>query len=178
MTRAKTVRKSARKPGRSTSRNSSDDETTAAAQPEASRPGRRGVAVAPANATAPVEHAAAFAARHTAAFKVADPAEDFSADAEVDMDPDTDMDADADELAELDATPAPPILIQIEPTVAGGFIHGRFDLQLRGRVASSATITEVELETDGVVVARTVFGQPERAPSITLPDGTTGRQRS
>ena len=30
------------------------------------------------------------------------------------------------------------ILIQIDPAVAGGFIHGRFDVQIHGRVVSSA----------------------------------------
>ncbi len=71
----------------------------------------------------------------------------------------------------------PPILIQIDPAVSGGFINGRFDVQLRGRVASSAAIEAIELETDGIVVARAVFGQPQRAPAMTMPDGTPFRQR-
>ena len=69
-------------------------------------------------------------------------------------------------------------MIQIDPAVSGGFIHGRFDVQIRGRVASPAAVEEVELETGGVVVARAVFGQPQRAPAVTMPDGTPGRQRA
>ena len=58
------------------------------------------------------------------------------------------------------AEPAPPILIQLDPDIGAGFIHGRFDVQLRGRVASPAAIEELEVESGGVVVARAVFGQP------------------
>ena len=75
-------------------------------------------------------------------------------------------------------TPAPPILIHIDPAIAGGFIHGRFDVQIFGRVASPAAIEEVELETDGVVAARAVFGQPHRAPTATMADGTAVRHRA
>ncbi len=76
------------------------------------------------------------------------------------------------------AEPAPPILIQLDPDIGAGFIHGRFDVQLRGRVASPAAIEELEVETGGVVVARAVFGQPTRAPVVVMPDGTPGRQRA
>jgi ADP-heptose:LPS heptosyltransferase/GT2 family glycosyltransferase len=90
----------------------------------------------------------------------------------------SDSAADAAEEPAPDAAPAPPILIQIDPDVSGGFIHGRFDVQIRGSVASPAAVEDVELETDGVVVARAVFGQPHRAPAVTMPDGTPGRQRT
>ena len=76
------------------------------------------------------------------------------------------------------AEPAPPILIQLDPDIGAGFIHGRFDVQLRGRVASPAAIEELEVESGGVVVARAVFGQPTRAPVVVMPDGTPGRQRA
>ncbi len=62
------------------------------------------------------------------------------------------------------AEPAPPILIQLDPDIGAGFIHGRFDVQLRGRVASPAAIEELEVESGGVVVARAVFGQPNSRP--------------
>ncbi|MGA3399264.1 MAG: glycosyltransferase family 9 protein [Acetobacteraceae bacterium] len=86
--------------------------------------------------------------------------------------------SDAVAAAPPDDAPAPQIVIQVDPAVSGGFIHGRFDVQIRGRVASSAAVEELDLETDGVVVARAVFGQPDRAPSVLMPDGTPGRQRA
>ncbi|HVC62507.1 MAG TPA: glycosyltransferase family 9 protein [Acetobacteraceae bacterium] len=101
-------------------------------------------------------------------------AESFAAASRADDAEDSDAEA---ELAP-DAAAAPQILIQIDPEVSGGFIHGRFDVQIRGRVTSPAVIEDVELETDGVVVARTVFGQPHRAPVATMPDGTPGRHRA
>ena len=86
----------------------------------------------------------------------------------------------ADPVAEpaQDAAPVPPILIQIDPAVSGGFIYGRFDVQIRGRVASPAAVEEIELESGGVVLARAMFGEPHRAPPVRTPDGTTGRQRA
>jgi ADP-heptose:LPS heptosyltransferase/GT2 family glycosyltransferase len=75
-----------------------------------------------------------------------------------------------------DAAPAPPVLIHIDPAVSGGPIHDRFDAQIRGRVASPAVIEEVELETDGTVVARAVFGQPPRTEAMA--DGTPVRHRA
>jgi ADP-heptose:LPS heptosyltransferase/GT2 family glycosyltransferase len=90
---------------------------------------------------------------------------------------DADLTDDADAMVEPDDAPAPPILIQIDPDVGAGFIHGRFDVQITGRVASPLVVEEVELETEGVVVARAVFGQPHRAPVVPMPDGTPGRHR-
>jgi len=118
----------------------------------------------PGATAAPTENAASFAATRGPDDEAgdADHAEDSVAAAEL----------------APDAAPAPLILIQIDPVVSGGFIHGRFDVQIRGRVASPAAIEEVELETGGVVVARAVFGQPHRAPVVTMPDGTRFRHRS
>ncbi len=70
----------------------------------------------------------------------------------------------------------PVIAIEIDPGLAGGFAHGRFDVTIRGRVAGSVPIGEVRLQSAGRVVGRTVFGQPERAEATALPDGTQGRQ--
>ncbi|HUB10934.1 MAG TPA: glycosyltransferase family 9 protein [Acetobacteraceae bacterium] len=77
----------------------------------------------------------------------------------------------------IDPAEAVPVFIQLDPAVNGGFINGRFDVEIHGRVASSATIEEIELEADGTTRARAAFGQPHRAPSITLPDGLEGRHR-
>ncbi|HEY1932911.1 MAG TPA: glycosyltransferase family 9 protein [Acetobacteraceae bacterium] len=102
-------------------------------------------------------------------------------------------DLDADRPAPAAAAPAPPrrrrrrdtaapppplVLIDIEPSGSGGFINGRFDLQIRGRAASPAAIEEVELEVGGAVVARAVFVQPHRASPTVLRDGTPARQRA
>ena len=73
--------------------------------------------------------------------------------------------------------PAVPVLIQIDPAVSGGFIHGRYDVEIHGRVASTATVEEVELEAGGTTLARATFGQPHRAPIVTMPDGSEGRHR-
>ncbi|HUB46678.1 MAG TPA: glycosyltransferase family 9 protein [Acetobacteraceae bacterium] len=82
-----------------------------------------------------------------------------------------------DEEAGSAHTASPPVLIEIDPAVSGGFIHGRFDVEIHGRVASAAIVEEVELEADGAVLARATFGQPHRAPVITMPDGLEGRHR-
>ncbi len=86
--------------------------------------------------------------------------------------------AGASRLPEPGAAAAPPISIEIDPDVFGGFVHDRFDVQIRGRVASSATIDEVCLEADGEVVARAVFGRPDRGSQMTMPDGTPGREHA
>lgn len=68
------------------------------------------------------------------------------------------------------------IPIDLDPAVSAGFIHGRFDLVLRGRAAAAAPIEEVALQVDGRLVSRVQFGDPGRAPEVMLPDGTPGRQ--
>ncbi len=77
-----------------------------------------------------------------------------------------------------DDRPAPMILIHVEPTVSGGSMHNRFDVQILGRVASSAAIEDIELRTEGAVIARASFGQPPPEQMVTLPDGTDGWQRA
>lgn len=80
---------------------------------------------------------------------------------------------------EADAPPpAPAIVIDIDPNVSGGFIHGRFDLVIRGRVAAAAPIEEAMLRVGDNVVTRAEFGDPDRAAPTTLPDGTPARQRA
>jgi len=85
--------------------------------------------------------------------------------------------ADGGAAAGATTAPPPPIIIQLDPLVSGGFIHGRYDVEIHGRVASAATVEEIELEADGVTLARVGFGQPHRAPIMNMPDGTVGRHR-
>ena len=59
-------------------------------------------------------------------------------------------------LAESANTP-PQMLIDIDQSVLGGIIHGRFDLQIRGRVVSPDPIEEVQLLSDGGPVERVLF---------------------
>ena len=82
-----------------------------------------------------------------------------------------------DEQAATPAGAAPPILIQIDPAVSGGYIYGRFDVEIHGRVASSAIVEEVALEADGTTLGRATFGQPQRAAVVTMPDGSEGLHR-
>ena len=75
------------------------------------------------------------------------------------------------------AGPGPVILIEIDPGVSGGFVHGRFDVMIRGRVVSESPIEEVRLQVGDWVTSTASFGQPERAAIGIMPDGTQGRQR-
>lgn len=74
----------------------------------------------------------------------------------------------------------PPALIQIDidPAVSGGFIHGRYDLQIKGRVISADPVEEISLHVDGETVSVAQYGQPDRSAVVVLPDGSHGRQRS
>lgn len=71
----------------------------------------------------------------------------------------------------------PAVLIEVDPDLSGGFVFGRFDVMVRGRVVSPATIVEVRLECSGMIVSVASYGQPERAAFADMPDGTQGRQR-
>ncbi|MDR3535508.1 MAG: glycosyltransferase family 9 protein [Acetobacteraceae bacterium] len=72
----------------------------------------------------------------------------------------------------------PAILIDIDPNISGGFIHGRFDLIIRGRIAAEEPIEEATLLVGETLVSRTQFGEPERAAPVTLPNGAMGHQRA
>ncbi|HYZ24395.1 MAG TPA: hypothetical protein VE690_19765, partial [Rhodopila sp.] len=77
-------------------------------------------------------------------------------------------------LAEPDG---PRVLLEIDPALPVGFVRGRLDIALRGRVISEAAIAEVRLQVDERILAVAAFGQPEAAPVTALPDGTPARQR-
>jgi ADP-heptose:LPS heptosyltransferase/GT2 family glycosyltransferase len=72
---------------------------------------------------------------------------------------------------------APLIVVEIDPGVSGGFLHGRFDVAIRGRAASEAAIEEIRLQVDGRVISLSSYGQPDRAANVIMPDGSPGRQR-
>ncbi len=74
-------------------------------------------------------------------------------------------------------TPSPMILIEIDPGVSGGFMYNRFDIVLRGRVMSRAPLADIKLQVDDRIIATASYGQPDRAATCIMPDGTPGRQR-
>lgn len=76
------------------------------------------------------------------------------------------------------AAPPPLILIEADPAVSGGFLHGRFDVLIRGRVVSASPAAEIALHLGGDIVAVAQYGDPEHAAPAMLPDGTLGRQRA
>ena len=69
------------------------------------------------------------------------------------------------------------IMIEIDPAVSGGYVHGRFDVMIRGRAVSMAPIEEIRLQVGDWVTSSASFGQPERAATAVMPDGTLVRQR-
>jgi 3'(2'),5'-bisphosphate nucleotidase len=74
---------------------------------------------------------------------------------------------------------APPaIAIEVDPGVSAGFIHGRFDMTIKGRVVSASPAEEIALHVDGEVVSIAQYGDPEHAAPASLPDGTRARQRA
>lgn len=71
-----------------------------------------------------------------------------------------------------------PILIQVNPLLSGGFIHGRFDISIRGRVVSASPAQDVALHVGGMLVTAIQFGEPEYAAPMALPGGLPAFQRS
>ena len=75
--------------------------------------------------------------------------------------------------------PPPPIVsIEVDPAVSGGFINGRFDMLIRGRVVSASPAEEIALHVGGEVVSVAQFGDPDHAAPIALADGTRARLRA
>jgi O-antigen biosynthesis protein len=70
----------------------------------------------------------------------------------------------------------PGIVIEIDPGISGGYVNGRFDIMIRGRVVSTAAIEEIRLEVEDWVISTASFGQPERAAIAVMADGTPARQ--
>jgi ADP-heptose:LPS heptosyltransferase/GT2 family glycosyltransferase len=81
--------------------------------------------------------------------------------------------------AKRKVTPAGPLIyIELDAGISGGFVHGRFDVMIRGRAVSAASIAEIRLQAGDWVTSIASFGQPERAPVAVLPDGSAARQRA
>ena len=76
-----------------------------------------------------------------------------------------------------DVFPGPVILIEIDPTVPGGHLAGRFDMTIRGRAISTAAISQIRLQTGDRMISASAYGQPGRAVLCEMADGTPGRQR-
>jgi len=70
------------------------------------------------------------------------------------------------------------IVIELDSAVSGGIINGRFDVQLRGRIAANVPLEALELLCNTGKAARIEYGQPHRAPPTTMPDGTPGQERA
>jgi ADP-heptose:LPS heptosyltransferase/GT2 family glycosyltransferase len=75
-------------------------------------------------------------------------------------------------------SPSGRIFVDIDPSVSGGFILGRFDILIRGRAIAAEPIEEIGLLADGGMISCVMYGEPERAATVRLPDGTEARQRS
>lgn len=70
------------------------------------------------------------------------------------------------------------VQIELDADASGGFINGRFDILLRGRVVSSTPVEALELMVGANPVSRIDYGEPLRAATTTMPDGTPGRECS
>ncbi|OJW28128.1 MAG: hypothetical protein BGO51_24865 [Rhodospirillales bacterium 69-11] len=73
--------------------------------------------------------------------------------------------------------PEPPVLIDLEPVVSGGFMNGRLDLTVRGRVAGQG-VEELVLQRDDVDVSRMQVGESDQRAMVRLPDGTLVPQQT
>jgi len=73
--------------------------------------------------------------------------------------------------------PPPQVRINIDPALTGGYIHDRYDVEMRGRVVSSAAIEEVALRLDGAVVARVQYGPADDSARTVPADGSGATQR-
>jgi len=71
-----------------------------------------------------------------------------------------------------------PVEIAIDPNLTGGFILGRFDIQMRGRVVSRTSVEEIVLQVDGRQLARSTFGVRKVSPAVTRADGSQADQYS
>ncbi len=100
-----------------------------------------------------------------------------SADPATELMADTAPEPVAEETEPVVAAP-PVIVIEVDPAVSGGFIHGRFDVSMRGRVVSASPAEEITLQENGEIVGVAQFGDPEHAAPGSLPDGTRARQRA
>ena len=86
---------------------------------------------------------------------------------------------DSEPAADQESTASVPlILIEVDAALSGGFVHGRFDVMIRGRAVSAAPIQEIRLQIGDWVTGTASFGQPDRAAVAVMPDGSAARQRT
>lgn len=69
------------------------------------------------------------------------------------------------------------ILIGIDPIIAGGHVHGRFDVAIRGQVVSCSSIVEITLRSDSGIQSVASFRQAEGAPAAYMPDSRRTHRR-
>ncbi len=74
------------------------------------------------------------------------------------------------------ARPPLQMRVDIDPAITSGYINDRYDLLIRGRVVSSASVEEVAMLVDGMVVGLVQYGEAERSADASLPDGSSGAQ--
>ena len=73
---------------------------------------------------------------------------------------------------------APPaIRIDIDPAISAGYIHDRYDLLVRGRVATGVPVEEIAIRLDDAVIGRVQFGRPDQVPQNSAADDGTGIQQ-
>ena len=56
---------------------------------------------------------------------------------------------------------ASEVRVDIDPGVTAGFIHDRYDIQMRGRVVASEPVQDIAVSVDGAVVGRISYGSDE-----------------
>lgn len=64
-----------------------------------------------------------------------------------------------------------PVIIEVDPSLTGGMIQDRFDVTVRGRIVSPATIESASLLVDGELAAGTLYGVQDSEISHAVVDG-------
>jgi ADP-heptose:LPS heptosyltransferase/GT2 family glycosyltransferase len=85
---------------------------------------------------------------------------------------------DTQQQVDRESSAKPPILIEIDSALSGGYVHDRFDVMVRGRAISAAPIEQIRLQVGDEVTSTSSYGQPDRAVAAVMPDGSPARQRT
>ncbi|MGE0415561.1 MAG: glycosyltransferase family 9 protein [Acetobacteraceae bacterium] len=70
-----------------------------------------------------------------------------------------------------------PVIIEVDPSLTGGMIQDRFDVTVRGRIVSPATIESASLLVDGELAAGTLYGVQDSEIVHAVVDGMDMQQR-
>ena len=70
------------------------------------------------------------------------------------------------------------ILIELDPSMSGGYVHNRFDVMIRGCARSTVALDQIRLRIDDQTLSAASYGRPERAAVGVMPDGAPARQRA